>query len=106
MSIQFVLCADLHLDRNFGISNFTRAQQRKHDLNANFSSIVQYALDNHADLFLICGDVYDRYLPSNSSQVFFASQIKRLNEADIKVFMIGGNHDVPRIPNQPLKLAE
>jgi signal transduction histidine kinase/DNA repair exonuclease SbcCD nuclease subunit len=102
MSIQFVQCADLHLDRNFGISNFTRAQQRKHDLNANFSSIVQYALDNHADLFLICGDIFDRYLPSSSSQVFFASQIKKLNEADIKVFMIGGNHDVPRIPNQPV----
>ena len=34
--------------------------------------------------------------------MFFASQIKSLNESDIKVFMIGGNHDVPRIPNQPV----
>ena len=62
MSLQFVHCADLHLDRNYGISNVAKAQQRKQDLNANFSCIVQYAINNHADVFLISGDIFDKYL--------------------------------------------
>jgi hypothetical protein len=39
----------MHLDKNFNISNFARAFQRKEDLNRNFSSIVEYALKNKPD---------------------------------------------------------
>jgi DNA repair exonuclease SbcCD nuclease subunit len=90
------------LDRNFGFPNPAKDLERKHDLNTNFTSVVEFAIENHADLFLITGDIFDRYLPSNSSQVFFASQIKKLHENKIKVLIIGGNHDVPRIGKLPV----
>jgi hypothetical protein len=34
------------LDKNFNISNLAPAQERKDDLNKNFSAAVEYALKN------------------------------------------------------------
>jgi hypothetical protein len=33
MSVQLVHCSDMHLDKNFNISNLARARERKDDLN-------------------------------------------------------------------------
>jgi DNA repair exonuclease SbcCD nuclease subunit len=46
-------CADLHLDKGFNIPNLARASERKEDLNRNFSEIVEYALRNKPDLFIV-----------------------------------------------------
>jgi DNA repair exonuclease SbcCD nuclease subunit len=70
--------------------------KRRDDLNRNFSTIVDYALKNKPDIFLIAGDVFDKILPTNASRVFLTSKIKLLKDANIAVFIIGGNHDVPR----------
>jgi len=70
--------------------------QRREDLNHNFSRIVDYALETKPDLFLIAGDVFDKILPTNASRVFLTSKIKLLNDANVAVFIIGGNHDIPR----------
>jgi len=96
LSIQILHCSDLHLDKNFSISNLERAFQRKEDLNRNFSVTVDYALKNNPDLFLISGDVFDRISPTNASRVFVTQKIKQLKDANIPVFIIGGNHDVPK----------
>ncbi|UCD72644.1 MAG: DNA repair exonuclease, partial [Candidatus Bathyarchaeota archaeon] len=96
MSIQVLHCADLHLDRTFGISSYERAFARRRDLTNNLEEIVQYALKNRPDLFLICGDIYDRVLPTNPVRVFLTGKIRELKEAGIEVFAIGGNHDVPK----------
>ncbi len=87
----------MHLDKNFNIFNLQRAHQRKEDVNKNFTSIVDYALKNRPDLFLISGDVFDRILPSNATRVFLIQKIKLLHDASIPVYLIGGNHDVPKI---------
>lgn len=96
-AIKIVHCSDLHLDRTFNISNFVLAMNRKNDLNQNFSTIVDFAIDKKADLFLITGDSYDRVTPTNATSVFLMENIRRLHDAGILVFMIGGNHDVPKI---------
>ncbi len=101
MSLQILHCSDLHLDKNFNISNFTKAQQRKEDLNRNFSTVVEYALKNKPDLFLISGDIFDRISPTNASRVFLTQKIKQLKDANIPIFMIGGNHDVPKFGASP-----
>jgi DNA repair exonuclease SbcCD nuclease subunit len=89
------------LDKSFSISNLTKAIQRREDLNCNFSTIVDYALKNKPDVFLIAGDVFDKILPTNASRVFVTQQIKRLKDTNIAVFIIGGNHDVPRFGVSP-----
>jgi exonuclease SbcD len=102
MSIQLVHCSDMHLDKNFNISNLARAQERKDDLSKNFSTAVEYAIKNKPDLFLISGDVFDRYSPSNSARVFVTQRVRQLKEAGIQVFIVGGNHDVPKFGSQHL----
>lgn len=97
MSLQILQCGDLHLDRNFNISNMLKANQRKNDLFNNFSEIIEFALKDKPDLFLITGDVFDRISPSNYARVFLTQKIKRLNDSGIKIFIIGGNHDVPKV---------
>jgi DNA repair exonuclease SbcCD nuclease subunit len=101
MSLQILHCSDLHLDKNFNIPNLARALQRKEDLNNNFSSVVDYAIKNKPDLFIIGGDVFDKILPTNASRVFLTHEVKRLRDAKIAVFMIGGNHEVPRFGVSP-----
>jgi DNA repair exonuclease SbcCD nuclease subunit len=91
----------LHLDKNFNISNLTKAAQRKEDLNRNFSAVVEYALKNKPDLFLIAGDVFDRISPTNASRVFLTQRIRQLKDSGISVFIIGGNHDVPKFGVSP-----
>jgi DNA repair exonuclease SbcCD nuclease subunit len=65
---------------------------------------VDHALKNRPDLFLISGDVYDRILPTNPERVFLTRKIKELKDAGIRVFIIGGNHDVPKTA-RPTNLA-
>jgi DNA repair exonuclease SbcCD nuclease subunit len=101
MSLQLLHCSDLHLDKNFNIPNLTRALQRKEDLSSNFSSVVEYAIKNKPDLFIMSGDIFDKILPTNASRVFLTQEVKRLRDAKIAVFMIGGNHEVPRFGTSP-----
>ena len=101
MAVQFVHCSDLHLDRNFNVGSIARNYERKRDIDANFIEMVNYAIENRADLFLISGDVFDRVNPGNFSRDFLARQLKDLNSHGIPVFIIGGNHDVPKVPEVP-----
>ena len=104
MSIQILHCSDVHLDRNFNISDMAKAQERKQDLEKNFTKAVDFALGNKPDVFLITGDLFERYSPSNSARVFVTDKVKQLKEAGIGVFIIGGNHDVPKFGSQPLAI--
>ena len=94
-------CSDTHLDKSFNIPNLSRAAERKEDLNRNFTGIVDYAVKNKPDLFLISGDVFDKILPTNSARVYLTREIRRLKDKAIDVFMIGGNHEVPRFGISP-----
>jgi len=101
MTIQIVHCSDLHLDKNFNVGSMARNYERRGDLDRNFSKVVDYAVENRADLFLISGDVFDKVLPGNFSRDFLARQLIDLRKHEIPVFIIGGNHDVPKVPQVP-----
>jgi hypothetical protein len=62
------------LDKNFNISNLAKAQERREDLNKNFSSAVEYALKNKPDLFLIIEESTRR--GSHKISLFTAPSLK------------------------------
>src|SRR5688572_20872846 len=70
-------------------------QNRKRDLENNFTRIVEYARKNKPDVFLISGDIFDQPTPTHESLVLFTRRVKELDKAGIKVFLIGGDHDMP-----------
>jgi exonuclease SbcD len=101
MSIQIVHCSDLHLDKNFNIANLEKARIRKDDLNRAFSKVVDFVLNNKPDVFVISGDVFDKTSPTNAAIIFLTEQIKRIKDAQIPTFIIGGNHEVPKSGSFP-----
>lgn len=64
------------------------------ELNA-LDKVINYAVDNCADLVLFCGDAYKNREPSPTHQREFARRMRRLSEADIPTVIVLGNHDLP-----------
>lgn len=68
---------------------------RLQDFAAALDRAVDYAIDQQIDLFLFAGDAYKTRDPSPTQQREFALRLRRLLEADIPVFLLTGNHDMP-----------
>lgn len=96
MSIHLVHCSDIHLDRNFNFGEPLKSVERRKDVENNFVKTVDFAIKERTDLFLISGDIFDRFNPSNTARSFFTIQIKKLKDKNIEVVMIAGNHEVPK----------
>ncbi len=60
------------------------------------SRVVKYAVDNDADFFLICGDVFHSSNPTTTMMKRFAKILKPLIDNGIQIIMIAGNHDLPK----------
>jgi exonuclease SbcD len=89
--------ADLHLGmETYGtIDSSTGLSTRLLDVLRCLDELVEYAINNHIDLVIFCGDAYKSRDPSQTHQREFAKRIRRLSEANIPVFLLVGNHDLP-----------
>jgi exonuclease SbcD len=67
---------------------------RINDFLSTLDKLVDYAINNEVDAVLICGDVFKNREPDVTQQREFAKRVKRLSDADIKVYIIVGNHDL------------
>jgi DNA repair protein SbcD/Mre11 len=99
MTVHVLLTADNHLDLS-AVQYGPRRFERKRDFQHCFDVLVNFALDNRPDLFLIGGDFYDGILPGNPTRAYVAEQVKRLHEKEIKVLLVSGHHDTPRSVEQ------
>ncbi|HFF2692998.1 TPA: exonuclease SbcCD subunit D [Listeria monocytogenes] len=94
--IQFLHMADLHLDSPFiGLSTlpqplFSAIQESTFQ---SLERITTVAIKEALDFVLIAGDIYDSEDQSVRAQARFSKEMKRLEVANIPVFMIHGNHD-------------
>jgi len=84
--------ADLHL----GVESYGRTNPdsglstRLEDFLNALDQVVNYALENKADLVLFCGDAY-----KSREQREFAKRINRLSTGGVPIFLLTGNHDLP-----------
>lgn len=89
--------ADIHI----GIETYGRTDPqtglstRLLDTLSAFDEVVEHALSEHVDLVLFCGDAYRSREPSQTHQREFARRLLRLSRANIPVFLLVGNHDLP-----------
>ncbi len=90
--------ADLHL----GVENYGRPDaasglhSRLLDFLRSFDEVVDHAIAESVDLVIFAGDAYKTRDPNPTHQREFAQRIHRLATADIPVFLLTGNHDIPR----------
>ncbi len=92
-TFRFIHCADLHLGSRFkGIRDYdpALAERMRKSIFESFSRIVDLAITEHVDAFIISGDVYDDSIELPSTRMWLSEQFSRLR---IPVFICRGNHD-------------
>ncbi|MER3468255.1 MAG: exonuclease SbcCD subunit D, partial [Thermoflexus sp.] len=108
--IRILHFADLHIGMEaYGqIDPATGLNRRVVDFLKAFDDVVDYALENEADLVLFCGDAFKNRDPSPTYLREFAARLRRLLEAGIPTFLLVGNHDLPGMEKRatPLDLFE
>jgi len=70
--------------------------ERRQDFFNSFKRIVDFAVEKKAHLFLVSGDLFDSVNPRNPIRTQVIKLFRRLTSEGVRVFVIGGNHDMPR----------
>lgn len=96
MTFRFVHAADLHLDTPFkglaAADELVAEALRDASLDA-FDNLVQLAIGCKAAFVLLAGDIYDGESRGVRAQLHFLRGLENLSAANIKVFVVHGNHD-------------
>ena len=104
--MRIVHFSDVHI----GVENYGRPDPetglstRLGDFLASLDEVVDYAIDEGADLALFCGDAYKSRDPSQTHQREFARRVARLSTAGVPVFLLLGNHDMPHVASRATAL--
>lgn len=93
---KFIHAADIHLDSPLrGLVRYESApaESIRDASRKAFENLVELAIVEEVAFVLLAGDLYDGDWNDYSTGIFFSRQMGRLNEHNIKVFTVAGNHD-------------
>ena len=94
--MRFIHCADIHLDsplRGLELYEGAPADEMRQATRRAFANVIDLAIERSVDFVLFAGDIFDGDWPDFNTGLYFASQLRRLASADIRVFLTYGNHD-------------
>ncbi len=89
--IKLIHAADVHLDSPFRMEDLQKAQARKNELRAAFSSLIYWAKTENADFLIIAGDLFDSPHPTPDAVDFVLSQFRLIPAC--RIIITPGNHD-------------
>ena len=89
--IKFLHCADLHLDSPLSALDLQKAEVRRNEMRASFTSITLYAATNKLDFLLISGDLFNSDYVTKDTVALITSEFAKI--PDCKVIIAPGNHD-------------
>lgn len=89
--IKFLHCADLHLDSPLAALPLDKAEVRRNEFRAAFTSMTLYARMNKIDLLFIAGDLFDSAYSSKDTAALIKREFENL--PDCHIFISPGNHD-------------
>jgi len=93
---KFLHAADLHLDsplHGLGAYDGAPTERLRAAGRAALENLVKLAISERVRFVLLSGDVFDGDWEDYNTGLFFVSQLGRLREQGIPVFLISGNHD-------------
>ncbi|MFC0284630.1 exonuclease SbcCD subunit D [Camelimonas abortus] len=96
MAFRFVHAADIHLDsplRSLALRDPAAAALVGDATREALRRIVDLCLEEQADALVLAGDLYDGAQTSMKTALFLAGELRRLDEAGVRVYLIRGNHD-------------
>jgi predicted phosphodiesterase len=92
---------DAHLGRSYyPYTTDAGINQREFDFERSFEAAVDLALDQQPDLIVWLGDIFDHPRPSYRSYRVAQTALARIREHGIRLALITGNHDTPRLPGK------
>ncbi|HEO65285.1 MAG TPA: DNA repair exonuclease, partial [Spirochaetes bacterium] len=104
---RFIHTADIHLDSPLtGLELYEGApvEEIRQATRRAFENLVQFAMDEKIDFILIAGDLYDGNWRDFNTGLFFVTQMVKLKEAHIPVYIVSGNHDAASRITQKIPL--
>ncbi len=106
---KFLHAADIHLDSPLrGLERYDGAPVDEIRLASRqaLAKLVQWAISEPVEFLIISGDLYDGDWRDYNTGLFFSKLMSQLREANIRVFVIAGNHDAASQINRTLRMPE
>jgi exonuclease SbcD len=92
--------ADIHL----GAKLYGRSELREDTLKA-FEEAINTIINERVNVVVIAGDLFDKPHPENEFLLGAIRLLKKVTEKGIKVILVGGDHDTPKIRDKsPLEI--
>lgn len=107
--LKFLHAADIHLDSPLrGLENYEGAPAERIRLATRraLENLVDLAIAERVDFVLLAGDLYDGDWQDYNTGLFLIRQMARLREAEIRAFVIAGNHDAHNKMTRRLPLPD
>ena len=89
--IKIIHCADVHFDSPFALNDPRNAELRRMEFRSAFTSLVMYAKEYGAKIFLIAGDLFDDEYISKDTANLIAREIASYH--DCRFFVSPGDSD-------------
>jgi predicted phosphodiesterase len=107
--MKFIHAADIHLDSPLhGLSAYPDAPvaQLRDASREALRQLIDVAIEESVAFLLISGDLYDGDWKDHNTGIFFSQQMGRLRKAEIRAFVIWGNHDAESEMSKKLTLPD
>ena len=109
MAFRFVHTADIHLDsplKSLALRDEEIAEIVGNATRQALERTVDLCLEEDVDALMIAGDLFDGDQRSVKTAIFLNTQMRRLTENGIQVFIIRGNHDAESSITRHLSLPD
>lgn len=109
MGFRFIHAADIHLDSPLrGLSAYEAApvEQLRGATRDALKQLVTTAIEDQVAFVVIAGDLYDGSWKDYRTGIFFAQQMGRLAKANIRAYVLYGNHDAESEMTKSLKMPD
>ena len=106
-ALKFIHAADVHLDSPLtGLERYegAPADEIRSASRRALENLVELAVREQVAFVLIAGDLYDGQWRDHNTGLFFVTQMVRLRDASIPVYVISGNHDAANKMTRSLPL--
>jgi DNA repair exonuclease SbcCD nuclease subunit len=94
--MRFIHAADIHLDSPLrGLESYpgAPAERLRNATREAFDRVVDLCLEEKVDFLIVAGDLFDTEVKDFNAALAAAAQLRRLDPANIPVYLILGNHD-------------
>ena len=106
---KFLHAADIHLDSPLVKLDYYEGapvEEMRGATRRAFENLIDLAILEEVAFVLLAGDLYDGAWRDYNTGLYLVSQMSRLREADIQVYIIGGNHDAASKITKILRLPD